>query len=94
MEMTPKFIEIGSGKNLPPKIFEIVEVQKDNFMLKTEEPESADSLLVCGERKLMQYSVRQKKVIKNYGVIMASWIYSMVKTSDKKYLFVSDHRGY
>ncbi len=37
MEMTPKFIEIGSGQNLPPKKFEIVEVQKDNFMLKTKE---------------------------------------------------------
>ena len=35
--MTPKFIEIGSGQNLPPKIFEIIEVQKDHFMLKTKE---------------------------------------------------------
>jgi WD40 repeat protein len=33
--MTPKFIEISSGENLPPTRFEIVEVQKDNFMLKT-----------------------------------------------------------
>jgi hypothetical protein len=33
--MTPKFIEIGSGQNLNPNIFEIVEVQKDHFMLKT-----------------------------------------------------------
>jgi hypothetical protein len=37
MEMTPKFIEIASGQNLPPKIFEIIEVQKDIFMLKTKE---------------------------------------------------------
>jgi hypothetical protein len=37
MEMTPKFIEISSGQNLPPKKFEIVEVQKDHFMLKTKE---------------------------------------------------------
>ncbi len=35
--MTPKFIEIGSGQNLPPKKFEIIEVQKDHFMLKTKE---------------------------------------------------------
>ena len=35
--MAHKFIEIGSGQNLPPKKFEIVEVQKDNFMLKTKE---------------------------------------------------------
>jgi WD40 repeat protein len=35
--MNPKFIEICSGPNLPPKKFEIVEVQKNNFMLKTRE---------------------------------------------------------
>ena len=35
--MNPKFIEICSGSNLPPKKFEIVEVQKNNFMLKTKE---------------------------------------------------------
>ena len=52
--MTPKFIEIGSGQNLPPKKIEIVEVQKDNFMLKTEETDLADSLFIGGERKLMQ----------------------------------------
>ena len=33
--MTSKFLEISSGHNLPPKKFEIVEVGKDNFMLKT-----------------------------------------------------------
>ncbi len=37
MEMPPKFIEIGSGQNLPPKKFEIIEVQKDHFMLKTKQ---------------------------------------------------------
>ena len=35
--MIPEFIEIGSGQNLPPKKFEIVEVQKNHFMLKTKE---------------------------------------------------------
>jgi WD40 repeat protein len=54
MEMTPKFIEITSGQNLPPKKFEIVEVQKDKFMLKTEEPDLADSMFVGEERKLIQ----------------------------------------
>jgi WD40 repeat protein len=39
---------------LPPKKFEIVEVHKDNFMLKTKEIALADSLFVGGERKLMQ----------------------------------------
>ncbi len=91
--MTPKFIEIGSGQNLPPKKIEIVEVQKDNFMLRTEESDSADSLFVGGERKLMQLSVRQMKVIKDYGNIMTGYIYSMVKSSDKKYLFISDSQG-
>jgi hypothetical protein len=60
----------------------------------TEEPDLADSLFVGGDRKLMQWSVRQKKVIKDYGDIMADHIYSMVKTSGKKYLFVSDYEGY
>jgi WD40 repeat protein len=54
MEMTPKFIEIGLGQNLPPKKIEIVEVQKDNFLLKTKETDLADTLFVGGERKLMQ----------------------------------------
>jgi hypothetical protein len=184
--MNPKFIEISSGQNLPIKKFEIVEVQKDNFMLKTkeshadllqtldkwlqtyysigesaysamlwersscmgqvlsegitsdfnidqmdmtesrvgvnnildesvwdedairqlvvgprrnveemtEETDLADSLFVGGQRKLKQWSVRQKKVTKDYGDIMAARIFSMVKTSDKKYLFVSDDKGY
>jgi hypothetical protein len=35
--MNPKFIEISSGKNSPPTRFEIVEVEKDNFMLKTKD---------------------------------------------------------
>jgi hypothetical protein len=35
--MTCKFLEISFGQNLPPTRFEIVEVQKNNFMLKTED---------------------------------------------------------
>jgi hypothetical protein len=35
--MTPKFIEISSGKNSLPTRFEIVEVEKDIFMLKTKD---------------------------------------------------------
>jgi WD40 repeat protein len=185
MEMTPKFIEIGSGQNLPPKKFEIVEVQNDIFMLKTKESHAgllktldkwlktyysigeslysamlrdrsssirqvlsegitsdfnvdqmdmtesrvdvnnildqsvwdddsirqlvlgpsrnqeemkeqadlADSLFVGGYRKLMQWSVSNEEVVKDYGVIMDGYIESMVKTSDKKYLFVSDNDG-
>ena len=35
--MACKFLEIGSGQNLPAKRFEIVEVEKNIFMLKTED---------------------------------------------------------
>ena len=53
MEMPPKFIEIGSGQNLPPKKFEIVEVQKDHFMLKTKE--SHADLLQTLDKWLQRY---------------------------------------
>lgn len=33
--MNPKFLEISSGRNLLPTKFEIVEVEKNTFMLKT-----------------------------------------------------------
>ena len=35
--MTCKFLEISSGQDLPPKKFEIVEVEKNNFLLKTKD---------------------------------------------------------
>jgi hypothetical protein len=54
---------------------------------------SADSLFLGGDGKLVQYSVRQEKVVKDHGDIMSGLIYSMVQTSDKKYLFVSDSSG-
>jgi hypothetical protein len=41
----------------------------------------------------MQWSVSQGEVTKDYGLIMAGNIYSMVQTSEKKYLFVSDDEG-
>ena len=33
--MPSKFVEISAGQNLPPKKFEILEVEKNTFMLKT-----------------------------------------------------------
>jgi hypothetical protein len=42
----------------------------------------------------MQWSVSQQKVTKEYRGIMADNIHSMVQTSDKKYLFVSDNYGF
>ena len=42
------------------------------------EADSADSLFLGGVRKLVQSSVRQKKVTKDFGDIMAEDICSMV----------------
>jgi WD40 repeat protein len=145
--MTCKLLEISSGKDLPPKRFEITEVEANIFMLKTKESKTelvetldkwlqsnyslresgygemlydrsssmrqvlsddvtpdfheemievadqADNLFIGGENKLWQWSVSQKKVTKDYGEIMAGRILSMVQTSNKKYLFVSDPFG-
>jgi hypothetical protein len=41
----------------------------------------------------MHWSVRQKKVTKDYGNIMGGQILSMVYTSDKNHLFLSDYYG-
>jgi hypothetical protein len=54
----------------------------------------AENLWIGGGEKLMQWSVGKKKVTKDYGDIMTESIHSMVQTSDKKYLFVSDSNGY
>jgi hypothetical protein len=37
LELSPKFLEISSGQNSTPIRFEIVEVEKDNFMFKTKD---------------------------------------------------------
>jgi hypothetical protein len=42
---------------------------------------------------LLQWSVSQEKVTKDYGDIMVSTILSMAQTSSKDYLFVSDLNG-
>jgi hypothetical protein len=44
-------------------------------------------LWIGGEGQLMQWSVSQKKITKNYVGIMAGEISSMVQTSGKNYLF-------
>jgi hypothetical protein len=107
--MTSKFLEICSGENLPPTKFEIVEVQKNIFMLKTKDSHSGlletlqnwlqkndsmgDSLFIADENKLLQWSVSQCQVIREYGEIMAGNIWSMAQTSDKNHLFSSDDEG-
>jgi WD40 repeat protein len=51
------------------------------------------NLFIGGNKKLMQWSVSQGEVTKDYGRIIAGDIESMVQTSDNKYLFVSDTKG-
>jgi hypothetical protein len=74
-----KFSIIGRGQNLVPT---------------TKEADQADYLFIGGKKIFIQWSVSQKKVIRDYGRIMESYIYSMVQTSDKKYLFLSDIGGF
>jgi WD40 repeat protein len=76
--MIPKFIEIGTGQNLLPTI---------------QESDHADLLFIGGRGKLMQWSVSHEKVTKDFHGIMAGDIWSMVQTSDKKYLLLSDRKG-
>jgi hypothetical protein len=68
-----KFSKISRGKNLPGTI---------------KEAATTDILFIGGYKKLIQWSVSQKKVTKDYGNIMAANISSMVQTSDKNYLFL------
>ena len=58
-----------------------------------EEADQADNLFIGGEKTLMLWSVSQGEVTKDYGDIMTGSIWSMVQTSDKKYLVLSDDQG-
>jgi hypothetical protein len=75
--MTSKFVQTGPGQNFLPTI---------------KEAHQADKLFIGGD-KLLQWSLSHKKLTKDYGRIMAGTIISMVQTSDKKYLFLSDGEG-
>jgi hypothetical protein len=50
-------------------------------------------LFIGGYQKLMQWSVIQGKVTKEYRDIVVDAIYSMAQTRDKKLLFLSDTSG-
>jgi WD40 repeat protein len=52
-----------------------------------------DDFFINNREKLMCWSVSQEKVTKNYGKIMTGEIHSMVQTSGKNYLFLSDCNG-
>ena len=58
-----------------------------------EEADKADKLSIGGSGKYVQWSISQNKVTIVYGHIMAGNICSMVQTSDKNYLFLSDNSG-
>jgi WD40 repeat protein len=76
--MTSEIVEIGQSQNLLPNI---------------KQADSADILFIGGKHKLMQWSVSQGQATKEYADIMAGDIYSIVQTSDKKYVFLSDDQG-
>ena len=77
--MDSKFVEIYPGKNLLPT---------------AKKADKADNFFIGGNKKLLQWSISLQKMTKDYGNIMAGIIFSMVQTSDKKYLFLSDGVGY
>ncbi len=135
--MTSKFLQISSGQNLPPTRYEIVQVEKNTYMLKNIDSHvgllgtlqnllqtnnlmqesyysdllwkrsrsmikaayKADNFFIgCGtvpaQNNLLQWSVSQGKVVQDCYDITAGHIKSMVQTSDKIYLFLSDSYGY
>ena len=107
--MPCKFLEISLGQNVLPRWFEIVEVVKNTFVLKSKDSHvgllgtlkkllksngsMGESLFIGSTSKLIQWSVSQKKLTKDYGGIMAGYNFSMVQTTDKNYLFLSDNKG-
>jgi hypothetical protein len=60
--MTSKFSEIGPGQNLLPTI---------------KDADYTDILFIGGNKTLMQWSVSQGEMTKDYGDIMAGFIVSM-----------------
>ena len=72
-----------------------IEIYPDqNLLSTTEEADQADNFWIGGDCKLFQWSVSQEELIKDYGCLMPGTIYSMVQTSNKKFLFVTDLNGY
>jgi WD40 repeat protein len=78
--MISKFVEIDPRKKLLPTIKKGVK--------------KAENLWIVAGHNLIQWSVGKKKVTKDNGDVVTSDIQSMVQTSDKKNLFVSDSYGY
>jgi hypothetical protein len=72
-------------------VLELMAGPRRNLENAKEQVDLADNLFVGGHKKLLQWSIGQEKAVKDYGDLMNGDICSMVKTSDKKYLFVSDN---
>ena len=58
------------------------------------ENDLADNLFIGGEGKITVWSVSKKVILKEYTHTLTGNVDSMMLTSDKKYLFVSDDDGY
>jgi hypothetical protein len=50
-------------------------------------------LVIGCEGKLVHWSVSQEKVTEEFNGVMDGKIHSIAQTSDKNYLFLSDHEG-
>jgi hypothetical protein len=60
-----------------------------------QQPPHSDSMFIAAAYKgLLQFSIRQRKVIKDYGRIMYSDISTLRTTPDKKYLFLGYGEGF
>jgi hypothetical protein len=58
------------------------------------QPTRSDSLFIgLSHGRLLQWSIRQRKVIKHFGKITNSEIGTSRTTPDKKHLFVGDQAG-
>ena len=76
----------STAKKLPPPPAEQIVISQTQV---------SDHLFIdLGYGRLLQWSIRQKKAIKNYGWVMESGILVLRTTLDKKLLFVCDSNGY
>jgi hypothetical protein len=55
--------------------------------------ERSDSLFICNNDKLVQWSVRSRKAIKYYGGVTKGDITALAATGNRKHLCVGDEDG-
>jgi len=68
--------------------------QNAEEMMLEERVDSSDNLFIgCVGGTLLQWSISEKKVIKEYGEVMISCITALRTTADKKHLFISDRNA-